>query len=99
LFTTTKNISEYFAVCSKLGIDPAKVFGFYNDLQQNLSFLYPSQTSLQHFEGLLRKYQPRGNRVFDVKIVSIMLASSIRMIATFNVDDFKNITEVQLYPI
>jgi predicted nucleic acid-binding protein len=97
LFTTTKNISEYFAVCTKLAISSVKMFGFYNDLQENLTFLYPNQASVQQFELLLRKYQPKGNRVFDVEIVSVMLAYDIKKIATFNIDDFKHINEVEIY--
>jgi predicted nucleic acid-binding protein len=97
LFTTTKNISEYFAVCTKLAIGSVKMFGFYNDLQENLTFLYPNQASVQQFELLLRKYQPKGNRVFDVEIVSVMLAYDIKKIATFNIDDFKHINEVEIY--
>jgi predicted nucleic acid-binding protein len=94
LFITKKNISEYFSVCSKLEIDVNKVWGFYEDITHNLNVLYPSIDSLTYFEQLLKKYKPRGNRVYDVEIVSIMLASTIDYIATFNVDDFKNISEV-----
>lgn len=97
LFTSTKNLSEYFAVCTKLNIDSAKMFGFYGDLQENLTFLYPDQTSLHTFELLLKKYSPKGNRVFDTEIVSVMLAHGITQIATFNVDDFKTISEVEIY--
>ncbi len=97
LFTTTKNLSEYFAICTKLNIDPGQMFGFYGDLQENLTFLYPNQTSLQQFELLLKKYRPKGNRVFDVEIVSVMLANNIEKIATFNIDDFKSISEVEIY--
>lgn len=97
LLTTTKNISEYFAVCTKLAIDSVKMFGFYNDIQENLTFLYPNQASVQHFESLLRKYQPKGNWVFDVEIVSVMLAYDIKKIVTFNIDDFKHISEVEIY--
>jgi predicted nucleic acid-binding protein len=96
LFTTSKNISEYFAVCSKLGVDSNKFLGFYEDLTHNLTFLFPNEYSLQHFEMLLQKYKPKGNRVYDVEIFSIMLANNIKYVATFNVEDFKNISEVEI---
>ncbi len=96
LFTTSKNISEYFAVCSKLGVDEGKVLGFYEDLTHNIIFLFPNEHSLQHFQVLLKKYKPKGNRVYDIEIVSIMLANNIKRVATFNVDDFKNIDEIEI---
>jgi predicted nucleic acid-binding protein len=96
LFTTSKNISEYFAACSKLGVDASKILGFYEDLTQNIIFLFPNEHSLQHFQVLLKKYKPKGNRVYDIEIVSIMLANNIKRVATFNIDDFKNIEEVEI---
>ncbi len=97
LFITTKNISEYFAVCSKLAIEREKVFGFYEDLLTNVIFLYPSEASLQFFHFLLQKYEPKGNRVYDVEIVSVMLAHQLRHVATFNVADFRDIAEVEIF--
>jgi predicted nucleic acid-binding protein len=36
LFVTTKNISEFFAVCSKLNFDLSKTLGFYADIKRIL---------------------------------------------------------------
>jgi predicted nucleic acid-binding protein len=96
LFTTTKNISEYFAVCSKLGIDKEKVIGFYNEIKNNITILYPSSESLKTFVLLIDYYQPKGNRVYDVEIVSILATNKVSKIATVNIDDFKNISEIEL---
>jgi hypothetical protein len=46
---------------------------------------------------LLLKYKPTGNAVFDLEIVSIMLANDIREIATKNLADFEHIEEIQLF--
>jgi len=97
LFTTTKNISEYFAVASKLAIEKEKVFGFYEDMRANVTILSPSATSLQFLESLLQKYQPKGNRAYDIEIVSIMLAHELKYVATFNVDDFKSMEEIEIF--
>ncbi len=59
LFTTTKNLSAYFAVCTKLNIDSAKMFGFYGDLQENITFLYPDQTSLNTLLITAQKVSPK----------------------------------------
>ncbi len=96
LFTTHKNISEFFAVCSKLKIQPKEVWDFYLSLKTNISIIYPDGDSLQYFETLYKKYNPVGNRVFDLEIVSVMLAHEIVNLATVNTKDFIEISEIQL---
>jgi len=99
LFIATKNISEFFSVCSKLNLDLNKTFGFYSDLKENSIILKPTDNSLEIFENLIKKYKPRGNRVYDIEIVSIMLANELKKIATANIDDFKNISEIEVLEI
>ncbi|MEK7256265.1 MAG: PIN domain-containing protein [Bacteroidota bacterium] len=98
LFCATKNLSEYFAVCTKLKFPTANVLSFFSQIEQNTTFLYPSPASLQQFKFLFSKYLPTGNRVFDVEIVSVMLANGIKEIATVNTSDFQAITEIHLFP-
>jgi len=97
LYTTSKNISEYFAVCSKLKVDIQKMVGFYEDMKNNIQIIYLSAGSLVHFEKPVEKYAPKGNRVFDVEIVSIMLHHDIKLISTFNGKDFIAISEVKIW--
>ena len=97
LYTTTKNIAEYFAVCSKLIVNSDIVFQYYNDISDNVTILFPNEHSLAHFTHLIKKYAPKGNRVYDTEITSIMLAYGITTLATFNVDDFKKMTEIDLF--
>ncbi len=97
LFTTSKNISEYFAVCSKLNIDSHLIWTFYNSLLTNVTLLYPNEISMKIFEELILKYKPSGNRVFDIEIVSIMLSSGLAEIATLNHKDFLLVTEINLF--
>ncbi len=99
LFITTKNISELFAVCSKLKIEFSKTFGFYQELKENVTILKPTDQSLFHFETLLQKYNPIGNQVYDTEIVSIMLAHDLKNIATANIGDFKDFSEVEILEI
>ena len=96
LFITTKNISEFFAVTSKLKIEQKKCLDFYNDVKFNATTLFPTPSSLPLFEKLLHQYQPKGNIVYDLEIVSVMLDNGIDQIATFNQKDFINIAEVQI---
>ena len=97
LFVTTKNISEYFSVCTKLQMEKDVIWGFYNDIKENITVLFPDTKSLDFFETLIKKYNPIGNQVYDIEIVSVMLANKIKRIATFNEKDFNNIKEIELY--
>jgi len=78
-------------------VDRAHAVAFYEELRINATILYPNPASLQHFQSLLAKYQPKGNRVYDVEIVSIMMSYELKKIATFNETDFKSIDEVEIY--
>jgi len=50
LYTTTKNISEYFAVLTKLELNYEKIWSYYLDIKRNVNILYPSKKSLLLFE-------------------------------------------------
>jgi predicted nucleic acid-binding protein len=100
LFTvTTKNIAEYFAVCSKLQIPLAQALLFYRSLCQNAKILFPNEASLIIFEQLIEKYQPKGNRVFDIEIISVALAHGVSDIVTVNLKDFDAIKEISIVGI
>jgi len=96
LYTTSKNISVYYAVCTKIGVDREKMNGMLHEIKDNVTILYPNEDSLKTFEQLNDKYQPRGNCVYDVEIVSVLTTNDVYKIATVNVDDFKNISEISL---
>lgn len=68
----------------------------YNEIKNNVIILYPDENTLKIFEKLNEKYQPKGNRVYDVEIVSVLTTHGITKIATVNADDFKNISEIEL---
>jgi len=55
------------------------------NLKENCNILKPTDRSLDVFETLIKKYKPRGNRVYDIEIVSIMLANEIKKVATANI--------------
>jgi outer membrane PBP1 activator LpoA protein len=68
----------------------------YQDIRRNTTLLFPTDTSLNILEELLKKYQPRGNRIYDMGIVSIALANGIPEIRTVNVKDFSGVTEISV---
>ena len=95
----TKNISEYFAVLTKLEVDNDLIWQYYNDIKKNVEILFPALGSLQIFENLYNKYLPKGNLIYDLEVVSIMLHYEIPFIGSFNIRDFQNIDEIELYEI
>ena len=94
-FVTTKTISEFVSVLSKLG----RYEVIENELPtilRQFKIIFPTKRSIQIFQRLIIKYKPVGNRVFDFEIVSIMLSKRIKNLFSFNVKDFKDIEEIKL---
>ena len=97
LHTTSKSVSECVAMMTKLNVEKSEIERTLEDVSKDLVILYPSPLSLPLFKRLFSKYEPRGNRVFDIEIVSIMLAAGITQLATINTKDFRGIDEISLY--
>jgi predicted nucleic acid-binding protein len=98
-YTTTKVISEYFAVLTKFDIKFETIWSYFLDIKRNVNLIYPSKKSLQVFENLMQKYKPTGNRIYDIEIVSVMVESQIPLIGTFNTKDFNHIDEINIYKV
>lgn len=67
-----------------------------NGFLKKFMIIYPENESLAIFKKLFNKYRPKGNKVYDIEIASIMLANKIKKIATFNKTDFADIKEVEI---
>lgn len=99
LFTTSKNITEFLAVVTRLpnaSISTSEALKITDDFQATFTVLYPDEKSNLVFRKLLKKYLPQGLKIHDYEIVSIALASNIKKIATFNQKDFSAIDEIEL---
>ena len=48
---------------------------------------------------MVSKYQPIGNRVYDIEIASITAAYNIDFLVSYNMADFKHIEEIKLLKI
>ena len=95
IFVTSKQISEFICVLSKLG----RYDVIENELPVILSkfkVIFPNRRSVHIFQQLINKYKPVGNRVFDIEIVSIMLSKKIKNLYSINVRDFNDIEEIKL---
>ena len=91
LFTTHKNITELFAVLSKFQVSYDIILSYYHDIRKNVQILYPDEDTLLKFESLANKYSVKGNRIYDMEIIAIMLTHQITTVATFNIKDFEGI--------
>lgn len=96
IILTSKNISEFTTVLTKQNIDYKIILDHLKRLTDRFKILYPDDKSQKIFYELLEKYNPKGNRVFDIEIVSIMLSNGITKIATVNKSDFETITEIEV---
>ena len=97
LYITPKQLSEFIAVLSKQNEPMIEIIDFMsNNIINNSTMLFPDKFSTNRFTKLCRKYNPRGNRVYDIEIVAIALTNNISEIATFNIKDFKDINEMQI---
>jgi len=96
LYTSSKCLSEFVAVCTKLEISYSKIMGYLKEIEDNVVILFPDEDSFSIFKTLIEKYKPKGNRIFDVEHVSVAVANKINCIATFNTKDFKHIIEIKL---
>ena len=62
----------------------------------SFNMLFPDEVSHKIFMSLIQEYMPERNRVFDIEIVSIMLANKITRIATYNKKDFDGIPGIEI---
>lgn len=95
LFITSKTISEFVSVLSKL----KRYDVLENELPTILNqfkIIFPNKRSVHIFQELVKKYKPVGNRVFDIEIVSIMLSKKINKLFSFNIKDFQDVEEITL---
>lgn len=90
-----KSISEFVCVLSKL----KRYDIIENELKRitsEFNILYPDIISDKIFADLLIKHKPSGNRVYDIEIASVMISNDIHKIATFNVNDYNEIDEIEI---
>jgi predicted nucleic acid-binding protein len=94
-FITTKTVSEFVSVFSKLKRYDIIEHEFPNILKK-FKIIYPNKISIGIFHDLIQKYKPVGNRVFDIEIAAIMLSKKIENLFTINTRDFQDIKEINL---
>jgi len=102
LFTTSKNVSEFLVVLtrnSEIELSSSECLDILNSLLSDIVILYPTPASMNVFQALIRKYNPRDLWIHDVEIASIAISHGISVIATNNIVDFKRIDELKIIEI
>lgn len=61
-----------------------------------MKIIYPQEETLFVYQNLIKKYQPEGNRVFDLYLAATALSNGVREIATDNVRHFKDFEEIRV---
>ncbi len=100
LFITSKNISEFLSVMTRIPKSPLTIENALivaEDFIKMFQVLYPTEKSYSIFLTLIQKYQPHGLQIHDFEIISIGLANRINTLATFNKKDFEKVKEIELF--
>lgn len=97
-FITTKTVTEFVSVLSKLGRYDVIDTELPKILKQ-FTVIYSTKKSIRFFRELVEKYKPVGNKVFDIEIVSMMRAKKIKNLFSFNKKDFINLDEITLLAV
>ena len=96
-FISNKNISEFIAAVTKYKLmDYTVLIQSIEAFCGLFNMLFPDEVSHNIFISLLKEHRPERNRVFDIEIVSIMLANKISKIATYNEKDFIGIPGIEI---
>jgi len=95
LYIVQKSLSEFVAVLSKIGMDEI-INNEFVKIINKFNILYPDDLSTEIFVELIKKYNPKGNKVYDYEIASVMLANDIKNIVTVNANDYKRIKGIKI---
>jgi len=100
LAIVSQTIYETWNVCTRpiarngLGLTLQETLAAVREVEQNFT-LYPDVPELyQRWKELVERYQVRGVKVHDTRLVAACLVHGLTHILTFNVRDFKRFQEI-----
>lgn len=65
-------------------------------IAENILKIYPNEVSFQKLIEIAKKYKVKKQEIFDLQLISTMLANGVNKIYTFNVEDFSKIKEIKV---
>jgi len=99
LFLSTQNILEYRRVVTHSKFPnplPEKELTKSTDFWlSRFKLIYPDNTAWIEYRKLEKKLKPKGNVVFDIWLVSTMIANGVDTILTLNDKHFRKIKEIK----
>jgi predicted nucleic acid-binding protein len=100
IFVTAQNLIEFWSVASRiseangLGWTVEAVHVEISRVLAQFPLLDDTPAVFVHWLDLVTRHRVVGRRVHDARLVAVMLAHSISHLLTFNVDDFRQFSEV-----
>jgi toxin-antitoxin system PIN domain toxin len=64
-------------------------------ITDNAKLLTPSKTTYYLFMDLIDKYKLAGDKIFDAYLIATALSNGVNVVATDNIKDFKNVSEIK----
>jgi predicted nucleic acid-binding protein len=105
LHVAAQSIGEFCAAATRpsaqngLGLDIAAVASAVDEIERTFALLLADETIVYgHWKRLILGQQVTGRRVFDARLVAVMLAHGIARLLTFNGADFAGLGVVVLDP-
>jgi len=99
-----QNIAEFWAAATRgtaqngLGLDVAAAAAAVDRIEQVFALLPDDPKIYDGWRRLVVLHQIIGNRVYDARLVAVMLVHGIGRILTFNVADFVRFGVVAVHP-
>jgi predicted nucleic acid-binding protein len=99
-----QNIAEFWAAATRaaarngLGLDVAAAAAAVDRIEQAFTLLPDDPKIYDYWRRLVMLHRVVGNRVYDARLVAVMLVHGIGRILTFNVDGFADYGIAVLQP-
>jgi predicted nucleic acid-binding protein len=104
IHVTGQNVAEFWATATRapaqngLGLSVAAAAAAIDRIEQTFALLPDDPTIYEYWKHLVKLHRVRGNRVYDARLVAVMLLHGIERILTFNVADFADYGVTVLHP-
>lgn len=100
LFITSQTIIEFWVVATRptdvngLGWDTERAQTEVEQILSQFPQLPETPQIFSHWWDLVTRYQLKGKRVHDARLVAVMLTHQVTHLLTFNPDDFRTMEEI-----
>jgi predicted nucleic acid-binding protein len=100
-YVASQNLVEFWVVATRpltqngLGLSPDKALIEMRQIK-NIFRLLPEVPIHNVWEQIVKQYQVSGKSAHDARLVAVMQAHSVGRIVTFNAEDFKKYTSLEV---